>query len=125
MSKKKYPILDMLKDKETMSAGMFWSEFGIQVVSYFCAVLIVAMILSATLNTSTEKVIQIVEYTALCMVPLFCIPIIRNTKRRLRDAGYTAKAYLWLLLPVIGWLIFVFLLLKKSVPRKPDGTMMI
>ena len=122
MNKKKYPILHMLKSKETMSVGLFWSNFFLQVISYFSAVIIMSIILSVTLSESTETVTKIVEYTALGMIPLWCIPIARNTRRRLRDAGYSAKAYLWLLLPVVGWVIFIALMFAKSLPRTPDGT---
>ena len=124
MKKTKYPILDMLKNKETMSPGTFWSECGILVITYFTVVLVLAMVLSATLTVSIDLVTRMVEYIALGMIPLWCIPLARNSRLRLRDAGYTAKAYLWLLLPVVGWLIFVILLCRRSAPRKPDGTML-
>ena len=35
----------------------------------------------------------------------------------LRDAGFTAKSYLWLLLPVVGWLIFI---VKRLCARSVD-----
>lgn len=121
MIKSKYPILRNLRKKERMTVGMFWSECGVQVISYICAVIIMTLILSVTLTVSTEKLMRICEYTACGMIPLWCIPIAINTRRRLRDAGLTAKAYLWLLLPVIGWLVFVALLCKKGLPRMPEG----
>lgn len=122
MNYDKYPILRRLKNKETMSAAMFWSEFFMKVISYFCAVILMVIVLSVVLDLSTEKLSLIAEYVAIGMIPLWCIPIARNTKCRLRDAGYTAKAYLWLLLPVVGWAVFIVLMCAKSQPRKPDGT---
>ncbi len=112
----------MLKRKETMSAAVFWSELCLKIISYFCAVIIMILILSSVLDETTERLTLIVEYVALGMVPLWCIPIARNTRCRLRDAGYTAKAYLWLLLPIVGWIVFIVLMCAKSLPRTPDGT---
>ncbi len=125
MLKRNYPIFRELKKKERMSVGIFWSECGMQVISYLCAVVVMTMILSVTLSVTTEKLTQICEYASLGLAVLWCIPIAINTRRRLRDAGLTAKAYLWLLLPVLGWLIFVALLCKKSLPRNADGTLLI
>ena len=96
-----------------------------QIISYFCAVIIMMIILSVALDVNTERLTQIASYTALAMIPLWCIPIARNTRRRLRDAGYTAKAYLWLLLPVIGWIVFIGLMCAKSLPRKGDGSLFV
>ena len=82
--------------------------------SYICAAIVLAIILSVTLPLSTEKLTDVTEYAAVVLAVLWCIPIARNTRYRLRDAGYTAKAYLWLLLPIVGWVIFVALLFAKS-----------
>lgn len=103
-----------LKLKRTMSVGAFWSECGVKVISYICAAIVLAIILSVTLPLSTEKLTDVTEYAAVVLAVLWCIPIARNTRYRLRDAGYTAKAYLWLLLPIVGWVIFVALLFAKS-----------
>ena len=111
---KKYKMMRKLEGPRTMGVAMFWSECGVKVISYLCASILLAMVLSAVLPMSTEQITQIVEYAACVLAVLWCIPIVRNTRYRLRDAGYTAKAYLWLLLPVIGWLIFIALLLTKS-----------
>lgn len=125
MNQKKKLLLRKLRCEERMSVGIFWSECGISVISYLCAVIVMMMILSAALTVSPEKLNRIVEYAACAMAVLWCIPIARNTRRRLRDAGYSAKTYLWLLLPVIGWIVFIVLLCAKSIPRKPDGSVYI
>ena len=119
----KYPLFRELKKKECMTVGMFWSECAVQVISYICAIIIMTLILSVSLDVSTEKLTQICEYTAIVMAVLWCIPIAIKSRRRLRDAGLTAKAYLWLLLPVLGWLVFLALLFKKGLPRKSDGSL--
>ena len=48
------------------------------------------------------------------------IPGLAITVRRLRDAGYSAKSYLWLLLPIVGWTVFVIRLCAKTAKRKPE-----
>ena len=121
MPKSKYPILEQLRAKETMSAGAFWGDLCIKLISCFCCVIVMLILLSVLLPFSTEQTNQIAIYASIVLAVLWCIPIARNTKRRLRDAGYGPKAYLWLLLPVLGWLIFVILLCKKGLPRMPEG----
>lgn len=121
MNKQYKMLVRKLKGAERMSVSIFWSECGVSVISYLCAVIVLVMILSVTVKASVEKLSLISEYAACGLAVLWCIPIARNTRYRLRDAGYTAKAYLWLLLPVIGWVIFLALLCKKSVPRNPEG----
>ncbi len=43
------------------------------------------------------------------------IPGIAITVRRLRDAGYKWTSYFWLLLPIVGQIIFIVRLCKPSV----------
>ena len=104
-----------------MSVASFWSECGIKVINWLCTVIVAAMILSATLPLPAVDLTRIVEYVALVMALLWLIPIARNTRFRLRDAGYGPKAYLWLLLPVIGWLIFIVILFAKSIPATDES----
>ena len=125
MGIKHYLRMRKLRGKERMSAGVFWSECAMQAISYFCAVIIMMIIVSVTVQADTERLTEIASHIALAMVPLWCVPIARNSRYRLRDAGYSAKAYLWLLLPVIGWIVFIVLLCKKGLPRKGDGTLLI
>lgn len=107
-----------LNIKDTMTVSQFWTEFGLKLIGYLCAVIIMVIILSVTLDVSTERLSVICEWVACGMAVLWCIPIARNTWLRFRDAGYSAKVYLWLLFPVIGWVIFLVLLCTK---RKPAG----
>ena len=44
----------------------------------------------------------------------FFVPLLSATVRRLRDAGYSAKAFLWLLIPVLGMIAFFARLFEKS-----------
>lgn len=114
---KKYKQMRKLEGPRKMSVAMFWSEFGMKIISWLCAVIMLTMILSTVLPLPLEQLVQIAEYTALGMAILWLIPIARNTRYRLRDAGYTAKAYFWLLLPVVGWLVFIVLMCIKRKPQ--------
>ena len=119
--KRKYTILRKLKASRRMTASLFWSEFAISVISYLCALIILMMILSAILPVSAERLSEIMDYVAIGVAILWCIPIARNSRFRLRDAGYGPKAYLWLLLPVVGWIIFILLMFAKSIPATADS----
>ena len=118
--KKKDNILRSLKRRQVMPVGKFWSECAIGAISYLCALVVMMIVLSSVLDVDTERLTQIVNYAACVLAVLWCIPIARNSRRRLRDAGYSAKAYLWLLLPVVGWLVFLVLLCKKGKLRTPE-----
>ncbi len=122
MRKQKYPILEQLKASQAMSAGAFWSDCFVKAISCFCSIIVMLILLSVSLPFSAERINQIAGYGSIVLAIGWCIPIARNTRYRLRDAGYGPKTYLWLLLPGIGWLIFIALLCAKSLPRKADGT---
>jgi hypothetical protein len=122
MKKSKYPLFRQLKANQTMTASIFWSECVTQFIGWFCTVILMLIVLSVTVQGSVERISQIGEYAALGLGLLWCIPVIRNTRYRLKDAGYGKKTYLWLLLPIIGWIIFIARLCAKSLPRKADGT---
>ena len=119
--KRKYIILRKLQASRRMTSGMFWSEFAVTAISYLCSLIILLMILSVALPVSAERLSELMDYIAIVVAVLWCIPIARNTSFRLRDAGYGPKAYLWLLLPVIGWVVFIALMFAKSIPATADS----
>ncbi len=119
--KRKDDILRQLKANRRMSVGSFWAEAGIRAVTYLCAVVVMTIILSVTISASTEQINRICIYASIVMAVLWCIPFIRLTRMRLRDAGFSTKAYLWLLLPVIGWLVFAGLMCAKGQLQKPES----
>ena len=119
--KRKYTILRKLQASRRMTSGMFWSEFAVTAISYLCSLIILLMILSVALPVSAERLSELMDYIAIFVAALWCIPIARNTRFRLRDAGYGPKAYLWLLLPVIGWIVFIALMFAKSIPSTADS----
>ena len=48
-------------------------------------------------------------WSLACLVPGFAIGV-----RRLHDTGRSAKQLLWLLLPVVGWIIFLVYMCEDS-----------
>ncbi len=101
--------------KGEMSVGEFWSEMGVRIISFLCAAIMLCIAIVVMVPGETKELIVIVDISVPILAILWVIPMIAMTRRRLRDAGFSAKSYLWLLLPVIGWIVFVALLLKKSV----------
>lgn len=123
MIKSKYPLFRKLKASQTMTVIAFWSECATQAIGCFCSMIGLLIVLSVIIGDDMEKINRFAEYGTIALIVLWSIPVIRNTRYRLQDAGYGKKAYLWLLLPVIGWIIFIVRLCAKSLPRKGDGTL--
>ena len=117
---KKYKLLYDQLNSRRMSVGTFWMEVGTRAISYFCAVLIMTMVLSSVLDLDTVQINRICIYASAALAVLWAIPIIRITRMRLRDAGISVKAYFWLLLPVIGWIVFAVLMCVKGKPQNPE-----
>lgn len=92
----------------------FWSEMGVRLIGFLCAAILVCMLITVLVPGSEEQLVKIVDVAIPVLAVLWVIPMIALTRRRLRSAGYSAKSYLWLLLPVIGWIIFIARLCAKS-----------
>ena len=98
----------------TMSRGLFWNEAGIRVISLLCAVVLAAVAICIIVPADVQTLTLTCEITACVLTLLWTVSLLAMTRRRLRDAGYGAKSYLWLLLPVIGWIVFICRLCAKS-----------
>ena len=98
----------------TMTAGEFWTEFGMHLIGLLCSAIVLSILLSLVLPLETDQVIVVVEIAVAVMSVLCVISLAALSRRRLRDVGYGAKSYLWLLLPVVGWIIFLARLCSKS-----------
>ena len=119
--KRKDNILYQLKKNRRMSVATFWMEAGTRAISYLCAVLVMTMILSASLSGTVEQINRVCIYAAIGLALLWGVPFIKFTRMRLRDIGFGPKAYFWLLLPVIGWLVFAGLMLRKGKPQNASS----
>ena len=117
---KKYFLWRMFTFSGYISLGQFWSEIATRFIGYFCASIILCIVVSAGMKTGTQEAIDLVSILVPALGVVWLIPIIALTRRRLRDAGYTAKCYLWLLIPIIGQIVFVVRLCAPTVKRKPE-----
>ena len=119
--KRKNDMMRQLMAQSSLSAASFWSEVFTRAISYLGVVILAVLILSTTLNATVEQLEQICLYVAIGLAVLWCIPFVRLTRMRLRDAGFTPKTYLWLLLPVLGWIIFAGFMCAKSKEQAQDA----
>ena len=117
---KRYFLWRSLTFSGYISPVQFWSEIAIRMIGFFCATIILCIVLSATMQADTEQIIARVNMCIPILAVLWMIPIAALTRRRLRDAGYSAKSYLWLLVPVVGLIVFAARLCARTVPRKPE-----
>lgn len=97
-----------------MERGEFWSEVGVRFIGYVCAAIIACIAVCSFIPGDVPHLTQTVEITALILGILWAVPILALTRRRLRDAGYDGKTYLWLLIPVVGWFVFILRLCGNS-----------
>lgn len=92
-----------------MTAAEFWSSFCTSLIGSFCMLIALCIVLSvSTPGDDVGDLERIMEWIAIANSLFWLTHIVALTRRRLRDAGFTAKSYLWLLLPVVGWFIFIF-----------------
>jgi len=98
----------------TMGRGEFWSEAAVKVISFLCASVITAIVVSVLVPGDIQYLSSVTELAVAILSVFWILAILAMTRRRLRDAGFSGKSYLWLLLPVIGWIIFVARLCAKS-----------
>ena len=87
-------------------------------IEFLCAAVLSCIVIVVLIPRETEELSGIMDTLFPVLAILWSIPIISMTRRRLRDAGYDAKSYLWLLLPVVGWIVFLVRLCGKSVADK-------
>ena len=114
---KKYFLWRIFTFSGYISPGQFWSEIAMRLIGYFCAVIILCIVVSAKVQGDTEELVELVNILVPILGVLWSFPILALTRRRLRDAGYTARSYLWLLLPVAGWIVFVIRLCSRTAQR--------
>ena len=98
----------------------FWSDLGVQIIGLVCMSIILTIAVAVLIPGEARQLSLIVERVMGIVILVWLISVAAMTRRRLRDAGYSAKTYLWLLLPVIGWFVFVLRLCAKGSPEMPD-----
>ena len=98
----------------TMSRNLFWNEAGTRLISWLCAIVFAAVVICLVIPADVQTLTMICEITACVLAILWILSLTALSRRRLRDAGLGAKSYLWLLLPVIGWIVFIGMLCRKT-----------
>ena len=97
-----------------MTAGEFWSDLGVRLITLLCASILLCIVVAVSVSGDAEKLAVTTEIAAGILAVIWLSPVIPMTRRRLRDGGFTAKAYLWLLLPGIGTVVFLARLCAKT-----------
>ena len=118
MLKKQNIFQRMFSFAGEMERGEFWSDVAMRIISCFCAMIVCCIVLAVAVPVETEELIEITNIVVPILGVVWILPIIPRTRRRLRDAGYSAKTYYWLLLPGIGGVAFVVRLCGQSASDK-------
>ena len=90
-----------------MTASEFWSSLCTGFIGAFVILMVLCMLLCAIVPADVEQLSLIMNWVTLSVCLFWLVRVAAISRRRLRDAGFTAKSYLWLLLPVVGLIIFV------------------
>ena len=90
-----------------MTVSEFWSSFFSSLLGGFCTLIGLCILVCLAVPGDVEELKAIMYWVNLANSLFWLVHIAALSRRRLRDAGFTAKSYLWLLLPVVGWLFFI------------------
>ena len=90
------------------TVGEFWSSFFTSIMGCFCTIIISSIVLALTVHGEVEELAWLAEWVAMANSLFWFMHIAAVSRRRLRDAGFTAKSYLWLLMPGLGMIVFIF-----------------
>ena len=87
--------------------GEFWSSFFSSLMGCFGTLIGLCILLCVIVPAEVEELKAMMYWVTLANNLFWFVHIAAMSRRRLRDAGFTARSYLWLLLPGIGTLIFI------------------
>ena len=85
----------------------FWSTFFTSLIGCLCTLIILCILVCVVVPGEVEDLVKIMYWVNLGNSLFWFVHIVAMSRRRLRDGGFTAKSYLWLLLPGVGLFIFV------------------
>ena len=91
----------------TATIAEFWSSFFSTLMAAFATLIGLCILVCVAFPLEMEEIKAIMYWVTLGNNLFWFMHIVAMSRRRLRDAGFTAKSYLWLLLPGIGTFIFV------------------
>ena len=97
----------------------FWSSFFSSLMGGFCTLIGLCILVTVTIPGELEDLKKIMDWVAMANTLFWLVHIVAMSRRRLRDAGFTAKSYLWLLVPGLGIIAFIFgRLCKRSTDNQ-------
>ncbi len=89
------------------TVGEFWSSFFTSLMGSFATGILLCIVLCLVVPGEVEQLAQTAKWVFAGNNFIWFVHIAAVSRRRLRDAGFTAKSFLWLLLPGVGLLIFI------------------
>ena len=92
----------------------FWAAIVTWGAVAFVLLMILSIIAMFALNLTPEEAVSVGRTVLVIYGGTSIVPLLAITLRRLRDAGYSAKSVLWLLVPVIGQIAFFARLCSKT-----------
>lgn len=90
-----------------VTASKFWLSFFTSLVGCLCTLIIFGILVVWLFRGKVEDLSGVMYMVYIANSLVWFMHIVAMSRRRLRDAGFTAKSYLWLLLPGVGLFIFV------------------
>ena len=90
------------------------------IISGFLITVTSCIVLISCFHMNAQSASDLLEIFLSIFSLVSLSPCLAITVRRLRDAGYSPKSFLWLLLPVIGFFAFFARLFSRST-HSTDG----
>ena len=107
MYKKPNILRDFFSFSGRVTAVDFWSSFAISAVISFAVMIVACIVVSVAVPGEVEDLSQILNWILAGVGLIWAVRILILNVRRLRDGGFTAKSFLWLLIPGFGWVYFI------------------
>ena len=92
----------------------FWAAIVTWAVTDFVLLMTLSIVAMFALKLTSEEAVRFGRTASFVYGAASILPLLAITVRRLRDAGYGPKSFLWLLLPVIGQIAFFARLCTNS-----------
>ena len=99
------------------SRSRFWQAIGWECLLRLMFLLFVPLTVVLCTDLSAQQIASAIDLAGRVYGFCLLISLTSMTVRRLRDAGYSAKALFWLLVPGIGMLALICRLCEKSIPE--------
>ena len=92
----------------------FWTAIVTWGAIAFILLMTLSTVAMFALKLTSEEAVRFGRTVSIVYGAASIVPLLAITVRRLRDAGYGPKSFLWLLLPVIGQIAFFARLCTNS-----------